>query len=97
MKKTHFSQKPSIVDVDEDIIQPKAIPKKASRIIERTDGSDDDDDDEPMVIDGGKVTGERLGLDNQGKRVAGCEGMMIACVSTNMSTVRSHDGHMMGT
>ena len=46
---------------------------------------------------GGKVTGERLALDNQGKRVAGCEGMIIACVSTNMSTVRSHDGHMMGT
>ena len=45
----------------------------------------------------GKVTGERLALDKQGKRVAGCEGMIIACVSTNMSTVRSHDGHMMGT
>ena len=40
------------------------------------------------------LKGERLALDNQGKHVAGCEGMMIACVSTNMSTVKSHDGHM---
>ena len=38
--------------------------------------------------------GERLALDNQGKCVAGYEGMMIACVSTNMSTVKSRDGHM---
>ena len=45
----------SVEDVDnvDDVgIQPKAIPKKASRILELADGSDDDEDDEPIIIDG---------------------------------------------
>jgi hypothetical protein len=43
-----LNRQPSIDDVEEeDTIQPrKAVPKKASHIIELADGSEDDDDDE---------------------------------------------------
>ena len=37
-------QKLSVEDVDEDSVQPKAVPKKASRVIELADGSDDEGD-----------------------------------------------------
>ena len=39
-------QKPSVEEVDEDSIQPKAIPKKASQVIELADGSDNEGDAE---------------------------------------------------
>jgi hypothetical protein len=47
---TMLYQQPSVEDIEEDIVQPrKAIPKKASTILELADGSEDDD--EPIYIE----------------------------------------------
>jgi hypothetical protein len=44
-------RQPSVEDVeDEEATQPRrAVPKKASRILELADSSDDDDDDAPLA------------------------------------------------